>query len=471
MAAPTAPPSVFARTAEAAAPTPAPSPTPVPVLPALAPVPGPKPAPPAPANPIRIGLGRSQSIVDLTAPGGIAVVAAGVIQWQSAPNQAVRLTLSGTQILVAGLAKPLTGPVRLVPVQPEPSNVISYNRKPYRGEFEVLVNTKDKRLSVVNVLNLDDYLMGVVPKEMPTSWPAEALKAQAVAARTYAILNKGKYNNEGFDMTDTTMDQAYGGLAGEKPSSNGAVAATAGQVLTYAGKLAGTYYHSSSGGHTENNEIIFQSAPIPYLRGVEDYDNVPGNTKYSWTYTYTPDEFAKQLASASAAIGPVVGAEPAGVIGSSGRPSRWSLKGVLSSITLTAEQVRWAFGLPSSVRTITVKTAQPGNGDHIYQPGEQVYAVGANGVTQARNVQDSTVVGASGVQQFPADGVLVAHGPAGQSGGTSPTPTTGAVEVTGGGYGHAVGMSQWGAYGMATQGKSYAEILTHFYQGTKVEVR
>jgi stage II sporulation protein D len=445
------------------------------------------PVPAPPANAIRVGLGRSQASAELSAPGGLQVVAGGAVQWQAGPDQAVKLTLVGGQIQVSGLGKTLPGPVRLVPVQPAPSagtapapspapapapgtllpapaNPVKYNRKPYRGEFEVLVVAATGKLSVVNVVNVDEYLLGVVPQEMPSGWHVEALKAQAVAARTYALRHVGEWAGEGFDLVDTTRDQAYGGLNAEKATTATAVAITRGQVLTYNGQLAGTYYHSSSGGHTENNEIIFNGPPVPYLRGVPDYDNQPGNSKFSWQFRYTPEEFAQKLAGANLGLGAVSQVQPSGAIGSSGRPSRWSLTGALSIGTMTAEQLRSALGLPSSVRTVTVKPAGLGNTAKTYQPGDGIYVVGADGTAQVRMVRGTTVVGASvATAAVATDAAVSAQGPVAEQ--------AGGVEVAGGGYGHAVGMSQWGAYGMALQGKSYTEILTYYYQGTQVAAR
>jgi stage II sporulation protein D len=124
-------------------------------------------------------------------------------------------------------------------------------------------------VTAVNRVELENYIRGVVPNESPASWPIEALKAQAVAARSYALgTNSG---NPVFDQYDTTASQVYGGYSSEQAKTNRAVAQTRGEVLRYNGKVIVAYFHSTSGGHTENNENIFTgSTPLPYIRGVPD---------------------------------------------------------------------------------------------------------------------------------------------------------------------------------------------------------
>src|SRR4051812_13310106 len=144
-------------------------------------------------------------------------------------------------------------------------------RGAYRGFLELRPSAFG--LNAVNAAALDDYVRGVVSAESPSSWPIEALKAQAVAARTYAITtSKG---GTGWDQYPDTRSQMYRGIAAETPATNQAVAETAGQVVTYQGKPVVTYFFSTSGGRTENVENVFGGAPQPWLRSVEDpYDDV-----------------------------------------------------------------------------------------------------------------------------------------------------------------------------------------------------
>jgi stage II sporulation protein D len=149
----------------------------------------------------------------------------------------------------------------------------------YRGALEFLPG-RFGGVNAVNAVNLDDYVQGVVPAESPASWPLDALKAQAVAARTYAVTtSKG---GVGWDQYPDTRSQVYTGVAGEQPSSNQAVAETRGEVVTYQGEPVVTYFFSTSGGRTENVENTpLGTAPKPWLKSVEDpYDEV--SPKHRW---------------------------------------------------------------------------------------------------------------------------------------------------------------------------------------------
>jgi stage II sporulation protein D len=146
---------------------------------------------------------------------------------------------------------------------------VRFNDKPYRGKLEVFTNPGGT-LTVVNVVSLEDYVRGVVPNELsPGGYPAlEALKAQAVAARTYAVKNRGHFAPQGFDLLPTTRSQVYGGMATEHPLSTRAVDETRGIVATYRGEPINALYTSTCGGRTEDAENIFNEA-TPYLRGRE----------------------------------------------------------------------------------------------------------------------------------------------------------------------------------------------------------
>jgi stage II sporulation protein D len=143
----------------------------------------------------------------------------------------------------------------------------------YRGALELRPGATGG-VTAVNALSLDDYVMGVVPGEMPSSWLPEALKAQAVAARSYALTTDA--GGEVFDQYPDTRSQVYRGMSSEVASTNAAVRETANQVVTYEGQVAVTYFFSTSGGETENIENVWPgSQPAPYLRGVEDpYDKI-----------------------------------------------------------------------------------------------------------------------------------------------------------------------------------------------------
>lgn len=167
----------------------------------------------------------------------------------------------------------------------------------YRGALEVRASSNPGTLNAINAVDIESYLRGVVAKESPSSWPLEALKAQAVAARSYA-LTTGVGGN-GFDAYDDTRSQVYAGVAGETPRTDQAVAATANQVVLHQGKVAETYFFSTSGGHTENNENSFLGGtPMPYLRGVPDPNEAKAGSSYHrWVRKFSRRSMQAELGS------------------------------------------------------------------------------------------------------------------------------------------------------------------------------
>jgi stage II sporulation protein D len=165
----------------------------------------------------------------------------------------------------------------------------------YRGALETVpTESASGSLNVVNALAVDQYVKGVIPNESPPSWPAEELKAQAVASRSFA-LTAGVGGN-GFDLYADTRSQVYKGLESEYSSSNAAATATRGQVVMYGGKIAETLFSACSGGHTESIQNIFGGPAIPYLQGVPDpYDgDCPLHT---WTLKFSGPEISSKLSS------------------------------------------------------------------------------------------------------------------------------------------------------------------------------
>jgi stage II sporulation protein D len=164
----------------------------------------------------------------------------------------------------------------------------------YRGALEVVPTDSDAgSLNAINSLPVDQYVKGVVPNEAPPSWPQAALRAQAVASRSYAL--SVQVHGNGFDLYDDTASQVYNGLAGETASTDEAVEATRGQVVTYAGRIAQTYFSACSGGHTESVQDVFFGPAVPYLVGVPDpYDGAC--PLHSWTLDFTGPEISSRLA-------------------------------------------------------------------------------------------------------------------------------------------------------------------------------
>lgn len=148
---------------------------------------------------------------------------------------------------------------------------VSTKKKWYRGYL--IIQNYNGKLTVINDVDLESYLKGVIPSEMPTSWDVEAHKAQAIAARSYALANLGKRAAKGYDLEDTPKDQAYGGASAETKGTTKAVDATKGIVLTHNQHIISAYYTASAGGKTKTNSW---AGNVPYLRSVPSYDGHVG---------------------------------------------------------------------------------------------------------------------------------------------------------------------------------------------------
>jgi stage II sporulation protein D len=322
------------------------------------------------------------------------------------------LAVHGAAVAVAA---PIGAPVLF---RPEGSTTLAVaGRGAFHGTLEVRRGAYG--LNVVNELDLDDYVAGIL--EVPGRWPMEALKAQAVAARTYALWEKqtGHWRASGFDVCATTSCQVYQGADVEHgvPGQRWvrAVRETAGQVLLYKGKPALTRYHSSSGGHTLDTERVFPEAgKLPYLRGVDDSTDAV-SPLHRWDVTFTRAQLQNILR---------VGID---------------LHGTLAGVDATLDEPK-----------VHIRTAG-----------------GSFDVTPRRF---ASVVNLKAKVMFPAsfpgtrpDGRRMPF--------TMPSSrfdiesTEAGFVVHGRGYGHGVGMSQYGAKGLADKGKDYEEILGTYYQG------
>jgi stage II sporulation protein D len=197
------------------------------------------------------------------------------------------------RLRVGGETKRLASPVRFSPGQ----RALALGGRVYRGDL--VVRSTAGTLAAINHVGLEAYLYGVVPDEVPASWPMEALKAQAVAARSYAVTSRR--NGSVFDLFPDTRSQVYGGIASEEPRTNAAVDATAGRVVVYGGRVAQTFFHSTSGGRTAANQDVWGGSPIPYLVSVPDpYDYL--SPYHTWgPLRYTARGLASRLRSAAPA--------------------------------------------------------------------------------------------------------------------------------------------------------------------------
>jgi len=214
----------------------------------------------APSAKVRVLIVDGRSVAKLASVVPFSVRdGSGVVTSLPAGEIALKPDLT---LVVDGMAKALPAPLSFMPGK---GGTLTLDGKGYRGELRVTV--VQKGLQIIDVVGLDAYLLGVVPGEMPKEWPAAALQAQAVAARSYALASMAK--NMSFDLYSDTRSQVYYGVAAESPATTIAVKATRGEILTYGGKVATTFYYSSSGGRTASSEDVF-GVVTPYLQARDD---------------------------------------------------------------------------------------------------------------------------------------------------------------------------------------------------------
>lgn len=179
-------------------------------------------------------------------------------------------------------------------VEPRDGATVELAGKTYDGTLLLIVDPDGDTVTVVEELPIERYLLGVLPFEMDPDWPAEALKAQAVVARTFAYTQLGKYRKEGFDLSTDTRSQVYGGRGADNAAVRKAVESTRGEVLGYNGQILNVYYHSCCGGHTESPAVIWGGEAPPPLRGVKD-KYCSASPLASWTAYVTMDQLAASL--------------------------------------------------------------------------------------------------------------------------------------------------------------------------------
>lgn len=331
--------------------------------------------------------------------------------------------------------------------------IFNIDNTTYRGIIEVR-RSQLSDMTVINELPLEEYLYGVVPYEIGASSPAEALKAQAVSARTYTLNSLGKFSKLGFDVCTTTACQVYRGNLGETQNTNKAVDETRGKIVTYEGKPAQVFYFSSSGGHTENVKNVWGSE-IPYLKGVPDKFESGKSRYYNWESVYPANELKNAMTSMGKDIGDILSMKVTKV-SDVGRAIELTIEGTKGTNVLLREKCRFDLSfLRSQWYNITndadVKIVS-GNKKVVKQQLGGLKVMTSSGIKEIKKAKNYNikVLGANNVEY------------------SVPSVPTQYV-FTGKGWGHAVGMSQEGAKGLALEGYKYDSILTHYYPGTKVE--
>ncbi|HOL85342.1 MAG TPA: SpoIID/LytB domain-containing protein, partial [Thermoclostridium caenicola] len=334
----------------------------------------------------------------------------------------------------------------------------------------------DSDLTVINIVNIEEYLYGVVPQEIEASAPMEAIKAQAVAARTYTYRNLGKYSKWGFDLVDTASDQVYNGYDGEKQATNAAVDQTRGKKILYEGSPISVHYFSSSGGMTEDSANVWGTS-LPYLKSVPDPYESGTSYNYTWTKTFTAQELKQILFLSDVDIGDILSVSIEEV-SEAGRPIKLKFTGTKGSITYYRQDGRAVLGLPSNNYTISSPGSTPAPASGTSGTSGTVYAVTADGSKRGVDLENSVAVTSSGTRTLSDSGTLSAISSGGistlssgsrVSSGSTATVTGNVYVFTGKGWGHGVGMSQEGAKGFALQGYTYEQILKHYFTGVTIE--
>lgn len=341
-------------------------------------------------------------------------------------------------------------------------------------------------LTAINRVTMSEYLYGVVPKEMNGEWPIEALKAQAIAAKNYVLSAPRKFEY-GFDVCSTIKSQVYGGYSAEKPRSNQAVDETKGLVLTHDGNIVPLYYHSSSGGVTDASENVWSSA-LPYIKSTLDPYSL-GAPNADWTLSLSRLDIEVKLIVAGYNVGAlrsiqILERAPSGrvtqmaFIGSNGtaRLEKDKVRAILGSTVL--KSMLFSFE-PTTVQMQTpVQTTALSN-----QNIEPVFVRSNEGIfSKLIGSNRVSIEGKSGVVTKVIDiNALRNAKDIYQSNHTQKGydiyafKSTEAFDINGSnvvfyghGYGHGLGMSQWGAKKMADEGMTFVEILKHYYADTQL---
>ncbi|MEG0013060.1 MAG: SpoIID/LytB domain-containing protein [Cellulosilyticaceae bacterium] len=356
--------------------------------------------------------------------------------------------------------------------------VTTVGSRGYRGAISV-VNGQSKGLTAVNTVDMEDYLYGVVPAEMVPSWPLEALKAQAVAARSMAIYQYNRQIKKGYNLVDTVTSQVYKGVSIENARTSQAVDETSGFVATYNGKIAETLYFSTSGGYTESAKDVWGN-DVPYLVAVPD----SGETKPEaapWTRTITLKEIQECADNKGAKIGKVEGVEIASRT-SSGRVGELNILGTSGTYSLTGENVRTFFSGSSggSLKSRMFNFSLDHNtSNEVEATVKEVTLMSSDDIINS-NLKDAFVMSVNDIAELGKNSVVqsaneIIELTTATKPGMKPEVSSkqnvvyGDVTIYGQGFGHGVGMSQSGARGMAEEGYTYDEILEYYYTGIEIE--
>lgn len=370
--------------------------------------------------------------------------------------------------------------------------VVDLGARSYRGIIDFIHNS-DGTITAVNVIDLEEYLYGVVASEIPSSYEYEAIKAQACAARTYALYKWNRESDIGYDICDSTHCQAYMGYDYEDSTTRQAVIDTEGELIYYNGSPIEALFFSSSGGYTEDAVNVW-GTDVAYLKAVDDSQeiNCP-----EWERTITLDDLDNLIQTNGYNIGSATGMRIT-INNKTNRVQKLEILGTEGIKTITLEACRTVFGsIGSSFNsrnyTITNGVVESGGktetvtsnviGTFISEPLEGFkvgsdYVIGADCAVIYSNASGAKAYGYDGkeidLDDIPnIDDLITTTTTVTTSNSTSGTTVISSkgstIEIKGYGIGHGVGLSQMGANGMAKNGADYKEILKHYYTGVTVE--
>ncbi len=319
----------------------------------------------------------------------------------------------------------------------------------------------DALMRMVNISYLEDYIKGVVVSEVYTKWPAEALKSQAMVARTYTLYTSGKHTSGGFDLCNGTCCQAYLGVGKAVEATNAAVDETKGLVVAYGGKPALTTYHSNSGESNENASSAWGSNPeaYPYLSTVHTgFDDTANYVNGNWSFSVSASELTEYVNSKEGYEGILEG-NITDIRCESINGSEYVYKLILSDAfgneieIVKSTQVRnflVKYCKSACFKVFSHSTVYAGNTDDYVLDSQNMYVITAQG---EKTLYSPTI----GVEALTKTGLATVE------------PTSERVfTIIGKGYGHGVGMSQYGAMTLAQNGYDYNYILGLYYPGTEI---
>ncbi|AOT72814.1 SpoIID/LytB domain-containing protein [Geosporobacter ferrireducens] len=334
------------------------------------------------------------------------------------------------------------------------ADIVRLDGKTFRGSI-IIKRLSGSDLTVINNLGLEEYLYGVVPREVSGSWPIEAQKAQAVAARNYTVNRINVHGQYGFDLCAGTHCQVYGGYSIEHPTSTKAVNDTKGKLITFNGKPIEAYYHSNSGGRTEDSENIWTN-PIAYIRGIEDPFSI-GAPNDSWTYTMSKKQVQDILVAAGLDVGGLLDMRVT-EYSRNGRAIKLEINGTSGKKILEKDKIRAIFGY-NNIKS-TYFTINAGG-------GETYILADLSLPPQKVNIKNSYLMTGEGLKESST--LQTPYIFDGSEYKTAQSGISDDIMITGKGWGHGLGMSQYGAKKMAEEGYTYEQILTYYYTGVKVE--